>query len=120
MRISIRSRSVASHPNGNIDLTNTGNPTIRVVSPAGMFSTFAEKGGKHQDGTGYTDSQDGTGSAARFDGPHGVAVADSRKVTTSIDRISSIEVAITLIGGWNGDLYAYPSHAGGWEPRTLR
>lgn len=43
-----------------------------------------------------------------------IGVADSRTVTTSITEITSIEVAINLTGGWNGDLYAYLSYAGGF------
>ena len=43
-----------------------------------------------------------------------IGVADTRTVATGITDISSIEVAITLTGGWNGDLYAYLSHAGGF------
>lgn len=44
-----------------------------------------------------------------------IGVADTRTVMTGITEISSIEVAITLTGGWNGDLYAYLSHAGGFS-----
>jgi len=44
-----------------------------------------------------------------------IGVADSRWVSTSITEITSIEVAIHLTGGWNGDLYAYLSHAGGFS-----
>jgi subtilisin-like proprotein convertase family protein len=43
-----------------------------------------------------------------------IGIADTRSVTTSFTEITSIEVAISLSGGWNGDLYAYLSHAGGF------
>lgn len=44
-----------------------------------------------------------------------IGVADTRAVSIGITEISSIQVAIALTGGWNGDLYAYLSHAGGFS-----
>lgn len=52
---------------GNIFVSDTGNDTIRMVTPAGVVTTVAGK-------PGAANSDDGTGGAARFDGPTGIAV----------------------------------------------
>ncbi len=44
-----------------------------------------------------------------------IGIADTRAVTSPITSISGIEVSLSLTGGWNGDLYAYLSHAGGFS-----
>lgn len=44
-----------------------------------------------------------------------IGLADTRAVTSAITSITTLEVAVTLTGGWNGDLYAYLSHAGGFS-----
>jgi uncharacterized repeat protein (TIGR02543 family) len=74
---------------GNVYVSDTGNQTIRKISPSGLVSTFAGL-------AGVSGAQDGTGSAARFNSPTGLAidgngnlfVADTlndtiRKVTSS-------------------------------------
>jgi sugar lactone lactonase YvrE len=74
---------------GNLYVTDTGNFTIRKITPAGDVTTLAGKAGTEG-------SADGRGAAARFDGPDGIArdaagnlyVADSgndtiRKITLS-------------------------------------
>ena len=43
-----------------------------------------------------------------------LGIADTRAVTSDIHQITRVEIALTLTGGWNGDLYAYLSHAGGF------
>ena len=58
---------VAVDANGNIYVADRTNHTIRKVTPAGNVTTFA----------GLADtpgSTDGTGSAARFSAPPGMAV----------------------------------------------
>jgi len=52
---------------GNVYVADAGNNTIRQVTPAGVVTTLAGRAGDY--GT-----NDGTGSAARFDNPFGVAV----------------------------------------------
>jgi sugar lactone lactonase YvrE len=52
---------------GNLYVADTGNSTIRKVSPVGAVTTLAGL-------AGVTGSADGIGSAARFDHPQGVAV----------------------------------------------
>lgn len=90
-------RSVASHSNGNIYLADTGNHTIRIVSPTGIFSTLAGKGG-------LLGSLDGSGNLARFNSPGGIAVDGSGNVYVAdtgnhtIRKISSSGVVTTLAG----------------------
>jgi sugar lactone lactonase YvrE len=60
-------RGVAVDTAGNVYVADSGNHTIRKISPAGNVSTLAGLAGS----PGFTD---GTGSAARFSAPAGVAV----------------------------------------------
>ena len=64
---------VAVDGSGNLYVADFGYNTIRKITPSGMVSTLAGKAG-----TG--DYLDGLGSAARFNGPDGVAVDGSGKV----------------------------------------
>jgi sugar lactone lactonase YvrE len=52
---------------GNVYVADTGNHTIRMITPAGVVSTLAGTAGSRG-------SLDDTGAAARFNGPTGVAV----------------------------------------------
>jgi sugar lactone lactonase YvrE len=58
---------VAVDTNGNVYVTDGGNNTIRKVTPAGVVTTLAGLAGS-------SGTNDGTGSAARFNYPRGVAV----------------------------------------------
>ena len=86
---------------GNLFVADTGNSTIRKITPAGAVSTFA--GNPASSG-----SADGVGSAASFDTPWAVAtdgagnvyVADS--TANTIRRITSGAVVTTLASGLNG------------------
>ena len=60
-------RNVAVDKAGNIYVADEGNNTIRKITPGGVVSTLA--GMAEQTG-----STDGTGTAARFNNPSGVAV----------------------------------------------
>jgi DNA-binding beta-propeller fold protein YncE len=62
--------AIATDKTGNIYVADSENHTIRKITPAGAVTTLAGLAGK-------SGSTDGTGSAARFDHPAGVAV-DSR------------------------------------------
>lgn len=59
---------VALAPDGTRYVTDYGTQTIRKVTPAGVVTTLAGKAGE-------IGAADGTGSAARFFGPSGIAVA---------------------------------------------
>ena len=65
--------SVAVDGLGNIYVADSGNSTIRRVTPSGVVTTFAGS-------PGNTGGADGTGSFARFNGPQGVAVDNAGNV----------------------------------------
>jgi len=88
---------IATDSAGNVFIADSGNDTIRKITPAGAVSTLA--------GTaGVSGSADGTGPAARFDGPSAVAtdsagdvyVADTNNNT--IRKISPAGVVSTIAG----------------------
>lgn len=60
-------RAIVIDGDGNSYLTDTGNHTIRKISPDGVFSTLAGKGG-------IPGVADGSGNLARFNTPGGIAV----------------------------------------------
>ena len=64
---------VAVDGSGNVYVTDTGNYTVRKVTPAGVVSTLAGTAGS-------SGSADGTSGAARFRLPQGVAVDGSGNV----------------------------------------
>ena len=88
---------VAVDTNGNVFAADANNYTIRKVTSAGLVSTLAGLAGN-------SGSDDGTGSAARFYLPTGVAtgtagnlfVADS--INHTIRKITSTGVVTTLAG----------------------
>ena len=99
---------VAIDGSGNVYVADEGNNAIREVTPAGVVSTLA--------GGGYCGSADGTGAAARFCGPFGVAVDRSGNVyvadsfNNSIRKVTPAGVVSTLAG--NG----FPGTADGSGP----
>jgi len=58
---------------GNVYVSDTGNNTIRKITPAGVVSTLAGL-------AGTTGSTDGTASAARFNAPTGITVDNAGNV----------------------------------------
>jgi hypothetical protein len=88
---------VATDSADNVYVADNGNQTIRKITPAGVVSTLAGMGG----GTG---SVDGTGTAARFNYPTGVAtdsagnvyVAD--KSNHTIRKVTPAGVVSTIVG----------------------
>ena len=102
---------------GNIYVADTGNYTIRKITPAGVVSTFAGRAGSYG-------STDGTGSNARFWDPSGVAVdgagnvyvADTRNCT--IRKIAPAGVVSTFAGlAGNGSSFdGTGSNARFWDP----
>ena len=82
---------------GNVYVADTGNNTIRKISPDGVVTTLAGLPGSH----GSLDNQ---GSAARFWAPFGIAVDRSRNLyvaevaNSAIRKISSAGRVGTLAG----------------------
>jgi len=82
---------------GNLYVTDTDNDTIRTITPDGVVTTIAGL-------AGVAGSADGTGSAARFDGPMGMArdiygnlyVADCDNGT--IRRVTPSGLVTTIAG----------------------
>jgi sugar lactone lactonase YvrE len=82
---------------GNVYVADTLNSTIRKVTPAGVVSTLAGK-------AGVTGTNNGSGGAARFYYPYGVAVdratnvyvADTYNLT--IRKVTPAGVVSTLVG----------------------
>jgi sugar lactone lactonase YvrE len=94
-------RSVVLSPAGDL-YVNDGGTVIRRISAAGTVSTLA--GIWNADYERASGSVDGTGSAARFDNPHGLAldaagnlwVADSNNRT--VRRVTPAGVVTTIAG----------------------
>jgi sugar lactone lactonase YvrE len=85
---------------GNVYVADTGNSTIRKVTPAGAVTTLAGK-------AGVTGSANGTGSAARFYYPNGVAVDGVGNVyvaDTDNNTIRKVTAggAVTTLAGLSG------------------
>ncbi len=82
---------------GNVYVADNGNNTIRKITPAAKVTTFAGS-------AGLLGSADGTGTAARFYGPFGVAVDASGNVfvtdtgNNTIRKITPARVVTTLGG----------------------
>ncbi len=94
---------IAADSAGTVYVADTGNHAIRKITSAGVVSTFAGTAGS-------SGNADGTGAAARFSGPNGIAldgagnlyVADTSNNT--IRKITPAGVVTTLAGtaGTNG------------------
>jgi streptogramin lyase len=93
-------RGVSVDGTGNVYVADSNNNTVRKVTPGGVVTTLA--GNPNQNG-----SADGTGSAARFNGPVGVAVDGAGNVyvadayNSTIRKITLAGVVTTLAGTAN-------------------
>jgi len=82
---------------GNVYVTDTGNDTIRKITPAAVVTTLAGTAGQ-------VGSTDGTGSAARFNGPDGLAVDSAGNLyvaeffNDTIRKVTPAGVVTTLAG----------------------
>ncbi len=87
---------VALDSAGNVYVADTGNNTIRKVTPAGVVTTLAGL-------AGYNASADGTGIAARFNSPCGVAADSSNNLYVAdfagtIRKVTPAGLVTTLAG----------------------
>ena len=93
---------VAVLPNGNTVVADTFNHCIRMITPAGVVTTLA--------GNGTYDFVDGTGAAARFSFPYGLATLANGNIVVADNNNNRIRlitmpgaVVTTLAGDGNGD-----------------
>ena len=88
---------VARDSAGNTYVADTVNSTIRKITPAGVVTTFAGLAGS-------TGSANGTGSAARFNGPNAVAIDSANNIfvadtnNSTIRKITPTRVVSTFAG----------------------
>ena len=89
--------SVATDSAGNVYVADSGNSTIRKITPSGIVSTLAGF-------PGISSSADGFGSAARFNSPFGVATDSAGNVyvtdrgNSTIRKITPSGLVSTLAG----------------------
>ncbi|WP_143822349.1 NHL domain-containing protein [Mucilaginibacter pedocola] len=88
-------KGVATDAAGNIFVADQGNYVIRRITTGSTVSTFA--------GSGVSGSANGTGTAASFSSPVGVAVDGAKNVYVTdgalLRKITSAGVVTTLAGG---------------------
>ena len=97
-------RGVAVDYSGNVYVADTSNYRIRKITSSGVVTTLA--------GSSTSGSADGTGTAARFNAPSGVAVDSTGNVyvadtsNNAIRKIASVGTVTTLAGlaGTSGTL----------------
>ena len=88
---------VAVDSEGNLYVADTGNDTIRKITSGGVVTTLAGN-------PGFASYADGSGNAARFNSPYGVAVDTAGNVYVAdslnfvIRKITSSGVVTTLAG----------------------
>jgi serine/threonine protein kinase, bacterial len=89
-------RGVAVDPSGNVYVVDSGNNMIRKITPAGVVTAFA--------GSTAAGSGDGTGNAASFSNPYGIAIDSTGNVYVTdygnynIRKITPTGVVTTLAG----------------------
>ncbi|MBT8327595.1 MAG: hypothetical protein KJP21_07715, partial [Bacteroidia bacterium] len=89
---------VAIDSDGYLYVTDYNNYTVRKISPSGVVTTLAGS-------PGVEGTTDGTGSAARFGGPWGVAIYDANHIVVTdqwncnVRKINKISGATTTLAG---------------------
>jgi len=102
-------KAVAVDGTGNIYVADTGNNTIRLITPTGVVTTFA--------GSGAFGNFDGASSAAGFTAPTGVAVDGSGNVYVADNGDHSLRKISPVAGGVVTTLAGYVGHPGSSELR---
>ncbi len=102
---------VATDSSGNVYVADRGNCTVRKVTPSGAVTTLAGL-------AGACGSADGTGSAARFSGPAGVAIDSIGNVYVADSLNSTIRKitpsgAVTTLAGLAGNPSLIPPNVDG-------
>ncbi|MHB8743168.1 MAG: NHL domain-containing protein [Sulfuricaulis sp.] len=91
-------QGIAAESAGNVYVADSGNSTIRKITPEGVVSTFAGAAGL----PGSSDSTDGTGATARFENPNTVSTDSAGNVYVTdgatIRKITPAGVVTTLAG----------------------
>ena len=113
-------QAVAVDAAGNIYVADSGNNTIRVVTPAGVSSTLAGS-------PGVAGSRDGTGSGALFNQPAGIALDAATNVYVAdygnhtIRQVTPAGVVTTIAGspGVSGSVNATGTSALFFHPLGL-
>ena len=109
--------SVAVDSGGTVYVADRSNHKIRKVTPGGVVTTYA--------GSGSAGNLDGTGAAAQFSQPYGVAVDGAGNVyvaDTSNHRIRKIApgaVVTTLAGSAQGSADGAGAAAQFWAPSAV-
>ena len=90
---------IAADSAGNVFVADTGNSTVRKITAAGAVTTLA--------GTaGLVGSNDGTGAAARFSGPYGIAVDGTGNLfvveSSAVVRKVTAAGVVTTVAGTSG------------------
>jgi gliding motility-associated-like protein len=81
---------------GNVYISDSGNNLVRKITPAGVVTTFA--------GSGVAGNTNGTGTAARFNNPHGLTIDGSGNIYVAdfagndIRKITPAAVVTTFAG----------------------
>ncbi len=107
----VNPQAIATDGAGNVYVADYGNNLIRKITPAGVMTTLA--------GSGATAELDGTGVAAKFNGPDGIAydgagnlyVSDAgghviRKIVIATGVVTTYAGVVNSSGTTNGALLA--------------
>ncbi|MCX6874734.1 MAG: choice-of-anchor D domain-containing protein, partial [Verrucomicrobia bacterium] len=109
----MKPEGIAGDGRGNLYVADTGNHTIRKVTPSGLVTTI---GGRAGQGSG----NDGIGTAARFSHPEGITVTTSGLIYVADTENNRIVVGTPLAPGavtppltaWRLDQFGTSSNSG--------